>query len=267
MKISRDSSALPSFYEKYASLALVLSTLAVWELFARAGWISVMFFPPPSKIITNLISMITSGKLFPNLGMTLFRLLMGCLIGGVPGLILGLAMGWSPRIRRIFDPIIAALHPLPKIAIFPLIMIIFGLGNASKIAAIAIATFFPLLINSMAGVRQINPVYFEVTNNFGASLRKTFTRVVVPGSLPMILTGVRLAINVALLITIAVEWVSSKTGLGVLVWFAWQTLRIEELYASLVVIGLLGFLINFGLQLLTAHLAPWQKENLTKTYG
>lgn len=267
MEKTRYSTPFSNFYENYASVTLVLATLAVWELFTRAGWISVLFFPPPSKIFLTLFDLIITGKIFPHLGITLFRLFMGLLIGGIPGLILGLAMGWSPKIRKIFDPIIAALHPLPKIAIFPLIMIIFGLGNASKIAAIAIAAFFPLLINSMAGVRQINPVYFEVTNNYGASLHKTFTRVIVPGSLPMILTGVRLAINVALLITIAVEWVSSKTGLGVLVWFAWQTLRIEELYASLIVIGLLGFLINLGLQLLTAYLAPWQKENLSKSYG
>lgn len=267
MKNDKLFPSFSGFSERYSSILLVLLTLAIWELMARFGWISTLFFPPPSKILLNFITLIISGKLFPHLAITLFRLAAGCLIGGIPGLVLGLAMGWSPTIRKVFDPIIAALHPLPKIAIFPLIMIIFGLGNASKIAAIAIASFFPMLINSMAGVQQINPVYFEVTRNFGAGVWKTFTRVIIPGSLPMILTGIRLSINVALLITIAVEWVSSKTGLGVLIWFSWQTLRIEELYASLIVIGLLGFLINYGLQMLTLHLSPWKQENLSRTFG
>ena len=267
MKDKKTLSSISRFTEDYASAVLVLIVLTIWEIMSRSGWISPLFFPPPSKILINFIELIVSKKLFEHLWITIFRLVAGCLIGGIPGLVLGLAMGWSPRIRRVFDPIVAALHPMPKIAIFPLIMIIFGLGNASKIAAIAIASFFPMLINSMAGVRQINPVYFEVTKNFGAGVWKTFTRVIIPGSLPMILTGIRLSINVALLITIAVEWVSSKTGLGVLIWFAWQTLRIEELYASLIVIGLLGFLINSGLYFLTTYLAPWQKENLSRKYG
>ncbi len=267
MKLNKYSPSLSGLTEKYASIVLVLVVLSIWEIMSRSGWISALFFPPPSKIIVNFLQLFNSKKIFEHLSITLFRLVAGCLIGGIPGLILGLAMGWSPRIRRVFDPIIAALHPMPKIAIFPLIMIIFGLGNASKIAAIAIASFFPMLINSMAGVQQINPVYLDVTKNFGAGVWKTFTRVIIPGSLPMILTGIRLSINVALLITIAVEWVSSKSGLGVLIWFAWQTLKIEELYASLIVIGLLGFLINSGLQLLTSYLSPWQEENISRKYG
>jgi NitT/TauT family transport system permease protein len=250
--------------EPWISLLIVLVFLTVWEVLSRSGRISALFFPAPSVIIYTLIELISDGKLAPHLVATLGRIMVGFILGAVPGLILGLTMGWSPRVKDIVDPIIAALHPMPKIAIFPLILVIFGIGDASKIAAIAVAVFFPMLINCMAGVRQINPVYFEVTKNYGANLWKTFTRVVFPGSLPLVLTGARLAINVAMVIAIAVELIAANQGLGVLIWFSWQTLRIEELYAALVVTGLLGIVINLALQWISKRLAPWYHPQLEK---
>ncbi|MBN2549957.1 MAG: ABC transporter permease [Anaerolineales bacterium] len=253
-------------FEPWISTLFVLVGLAIWEVAARAGKVSILFFPAPSTIFSTLFELTVSGKIFEATAATLSRLVIGFIIGSVPGLILGLTMGWLPRVRAIADPIIAALHPIPKIAIFPLIMIIFGIGEASKIVAIAISAFFPVLINSMAGVRQINPVYFEVTKNYGANPWKIFTRVILPGSLPLVLTGARLAINIAMVIGIAVELSAAKEGLGVMVWFSWQTLRTEELYASLIIIGLLGFGINQILQHLSHRLAPWYDLQTDKQY-
>ncbi len=235
----------------------VLGFLTLWEILARLEWISPLFFPAPTRVLRTLIELSASGKLIENLGATLSRLLAGFLLGSLPGLILGLGMGWSASMRIIVDPIIAALHPIPKIAIFPLIMIIFGIGEASKIVAVAIAAFFPMLINSMAGVRQLNAVYFEVARNYGASWWKTLTRLIFPGSLPLILTGTRLALNMAMVITIAVELISAKKGLGVMIWFSWQTLRVEELYATLLITSLLGIFFNYSLQTITRLCVPW----------
>ncbi len=240
--------------------------LALWELFSRTGRLSALFFPAPTTIVASLFQMIVNGKMAIHLGATVERLVIGFAIGGSAGLLLGLAMGWSPRLRQIVDPLIAAIHPIPKIAIFPLIMIIFGIGEASKIVAISIAAFFPMLLNCMSGVRQLNPVYFEVTQNYRASPWKTFSRVIVPGSLPLILTGTRLAINMAMVIAIAVELLAAKEGLGVIIWFSWQTLRIEELYASLVVIALLGISINLFLQYLSKRLTPWYNDQSDRQY-
>jgi ABC-type nitrate/sulfonate/bicarbonate transport system permease component len=246
--------------EPWLPAILVLAILVLWEVLSRLGKISLLFFPPPSLILSTLWQMIVSGKLWPHMLATFERLALGFSMGGFAGLILGLGMGWSSRLRAVADPIIAALHPIPKIAIFPLIMIIFGIGEASKVVAIAIAAFFPMLINSMAGVRQLSPVYFEVTQNYGANRRKTFSRVIIPGSLPLILTGIRLAINMAMVIAIAVELLAAKEGLGVIIWFSWQTLRIEDLYASLIVIAVLGISINLLLQHITHKLAPWYND-------
>jgi NitT/TauT family transport system permease protein len=244
---------------------MVVIWLLLWEILARAGVISQLFFPPPSYIVRTLYDLLISGKLLLHLVATLKRLGLGVLVGGVMGLILGLVMGWSSRIRTVLDPIIAAIHPIPKLAIFPLIMIIFGIGEISKVIAIAIACFFPMLINSMAGVRQLSPVFFEVSRNYGASRWKTFTRIVMPGSLPMVLTGARLAINMAMVISISVELLAAKEGLGVIIWFSWQTMRIEDLYASLIVIAALGIGLNLLLQHLTRIMVPWYSDQSSKS--
>ena len=249
-----------SYREKLLPVVVVVLALTIWEWQVRTGRLSALFFPAPSVITLTFIRLLTSGELVSNMGATLSRLLTGFLLGGVLGLVLGFFMGWSQRLRVLIDPFIAATHPIPKIAVLPLIMIIFGIGESSKIVVVAVGAFFPMLINTMAGVRQISPIHFEVAKNYGASLIKVFTRVVVPGSLPLVLTGVRLALNIALLITIAVELVAAEKGLGAMVWFAWETLRTEELYASIAAVALLGICFNFFLQRLVVHLVPWQVE-------
>jgi NitT/TauT family transport system permease protein len=244
-------------WESWISILILIILLVVWELLANAGVISSLFFPAPSRIGSALLKMLGNGELATNLWVSISRLSQGFVLGAIPGLLLGLAMGWSPRFRAIMDPFIAAVHPIPKLAIFPLIMIVFGLGELSKIIAVAISAFFPVLINSMTGVRELNPVYFDVSKNYGASRWKTFTRVVIPGSLPTVLSGIRIGVNMALVITIAVELLSANRGLGVLIWFAWQTFRIEDLYVSLFVTACLGIILNVLLQQLTKKMVPW----------
>lgn len=246
--------------ERWLPVTIVVVTLGIWEWQVRAGGLSALFFPAPSTIALTFVRLLANGRLPANVGATLSRLLLGFALGGIPGMVLGLFMGWSRRLRVVIDPFIAAGHPIPKIAILPLFMVIFGIGELPKVILVAVVAFFPMLINTMTGVRQISPIHFDVARNYGASLIKVFTRVVVPGSLPLILTGARLALNVALLITIAVELVAAQKGLGRMIWFAWETLRVEELYASIAMAAILGISFNLFLQRMAMHLAPWQVE-------
>jgi ABC-type nitrate/sulfonate/bicarbonate transport system permease component len=246
--------------EEWLTVLIIFFIAIAWELGVSIGWLSSLFFPPPSVIISTFIRLILNHKLMDNTGITLWRVFLGLTLGGIPGLILGLILGWSHRLHRLINPFIAATHPIPKIAILPLVMIIFGIGESSKVVIIALTAFFPLLINTAAGVQQISPIHFEVAKNYGANLTKIFTHVIFPGSLPLILTGFRLSLNLALLVSIAVELVSAQKGLGAMIWLAWQTLRTEELYVSLVMTAMLGIFFNFFLQRLAVYLVPWKIE-------
>ena len=167
-------------------------------------------------------------------------------------------MGSIRLARTILDPLIAFLHPLPKLAIFPLFLVLLGIGEASKIAVVAVTAFFPMLLNTLVGVEQIERSYWEVAANYGVKGFVLLRRLIVPGSLPMALVGLRLAFNNGLILTIAVEMLSAQQGLGVQIWLAWQTLRIGQLYATLVVIALLGYGFNFLLSRTATWLVPWQ---------
>lgn len=246
--------------EGYLVVAFIATAVAGWELTSRAGVISTLFFPPPSVVFGTIVDSFRDGTLVAHTAATLGRVALGVGIGAAMGLALGLAMGWSVRLRALVDPLVALVHPLPKLALLPLVMMLFGVGEASRIVVIAIAAFFPMLISAMSGVRQIHPVAFETAQAYGARPHQVFTSVVLPGSLPMVLTGTRLAFNIGLLLAVAVELVSAQDGLGKMVWLAWQTLRTEELYAALVVLAGLGVGFNALLQRVTRRVVPWREE-------
>jgi len=208
----------------------------------------------------TFVQLVSEGTLVTETVTTLRRVMLGLVIGGIPGLLLGMTMGHSRTVRRLFSPLVAAAHPIPKIAILPLIMIIAGIGEAPIVIVAATGAFFPLLINSLSGVEQIDRLYFQVAQNYGAGTKSMLGRVMLPGSLPFILSGLLLALNVTLLLTIAVEMVSGRTGLGGMMWFAWETMRVEDLYVALVVVMLLGMAMNAALQMLSKRLVPWHFE-------
>jgi NitT/TauT family transport system permease protein len=238
-------------------LGSLAGILLLWELCGRLGLLNPLFFPVPSLIAAAFVTMLMGGEIQANLSITLMRVFAGFLIGTIPGIIIGLIMGASERTRLILDPIVAAIYPIPKLAIFPLLMIIFGIGEFSKIMAIAIGCFFLVLINSMAGVRNINKVYFEVAKNYGANKRQLFTRVILPASLPMVFTGIRLALGTSLIVVVGVEFVSANYGIGALIWNAWETFEIEKLYVGIFLCAALGILFTVVLKRVEAYLTPW----------
>lgn len=234
--------------------------IAIWEIVHRAGGYTGLLFPAPSAIAAALQDSLVNGQLWLHLSATLLRIAGGLAIGGLVGLLLGLAMGSWKALRVVVDPIIAALHPIPKLALFPLLIVLLGIGERSKIASVAVGAFFPMVLNTVAGVRAISPVHLELAANYGASSWKKFGRVLLPGSLPMILTGLRLSANVAFHATIGVEMVGSRVGLGSLLWMSWQTFRIEQLYATLTVIALLGVVLTTLIRQVARRSAPWLAE-------
>lgn len=238
-----------------AAVAIVL--LIAWEAGVRLGFIDALLFTPPTTIGATVVKLFSNGILGIHLAATAWRVGLAVAIGGGAGLVLGVAMGSSFRMRRAVDPFVAALHPVPKIAILPLIMVIFGIGDLSLVIVIATGAFFPILINTMAGVAQIHPVHHDVAQLYRAGRLMRFRRVVLPGSAPSILAGLRLALNTALLIAIAVEIVAAREGLGAMIWLSWTTLRTEEIYVAIAMTIAFGLAVNGLISLITRWAVPW----------
>lgn len=244
--------------ERLLSFTSPLLLLVAWELLVQLGLLDKRFFPAPTSIVGTFSNLITSGELFRHLQASISRIVIGFLMGAIPALILGIIMGLSRWIRAFFNPWLAALYPIPKLAILPLVMLIFGLGEMSKYVIIAIAVFFLVIYNTMAGVMNIPNIYLDVGRNFGANRVQFWWTVALPGALPLIFTGIKLAAGVALLVIVAAEFVGAKTGIGYLIWQSWQTFSVEAMYVGLVVISILGFLVSTGLDELEHVVIPWR---------
>jgi len=253
---------LPQAGAKTEAAVQVLSPIAlllIWEVAARAGWVDQRFFPAPSAIVRAFWDAITTGVLLHHLKITLWRVLLGTLIGGVPAVLIGLAMGLWRWLRLTLDPIIAATYPLPKSALFPLLLLIFGLGEGSKVSMVAIGVFYLAVTNAMEGVLAISPVYFDVAKTFGARRWDVIRTVALPGAMPLVLAGLRLGVGTGLILGVLAEMLGARDGLGYLLWSAWQTFSVSSLWATLFVTAILGFVSVQLVDFLRRVLVPWQR--------
>ncbi|SAK88066.1 ABC transporter permease [Caballeronia ptereochthonis] len=246
--------------DRMISIASPIVLLIVWQILAETGVIDERFFPAPSKVFGTFIALVNDGSLWDNTWATLQRLFWGTLAGGIPALILGVAIGLSRPLRAVFDPLIAATYPVPKSAIFPLLLLICGLGEASKIVMVAIGVFFPVLINTATGVLEINKIYLDVGRNFRASRWQVFRTIALPGAVPHIMSGIKLGIGLGLMLIAIAEMIGSKSGLGYMIWNAWELLSVETMYVGLLVIAALGYGISVVLTELERKLIPWKSS-------
>jgi len=253
---------LPRAGAKTEAAVQVLSPVALlllWEVAARAGWVDQRFFPAPSAIVRAFWDAVTTGVLLHHLKITLWRVILGTIIGGVPAVLIGLAMGLWRWLRLTLDPIIAATYPLPKSALFPLLLLIFGLGEGSKVSMVAIGVFYLAVTNAMEGVLAISPVYFDVAKTFGAKRWDVIRTVALPGAMPLVLAGLRLGVGTGLILGVLAEMLGARDGLGYLLWSAWQTFSVSSLWATLFVTAILGFVSVQLVDFLRKVLVPWQR--------
>ncbi len=279
-------------YERALAVGFPVLLLLAWELIVGAEILNPRWFPPPSKIAVALwqlavdydpftkTSLLGRPWLIPQklvsegwLGVqaliaeshllaTLMRVFIGFILGAIPGIVIGVLMGMNRTVRLMLDTTLSAVYVLPKIAIFPIMMLIFPnpFGEGPKIAVVAIAAFFLVTINTMAGVRDIDPVYIEAGRNYGANRLQMFRHVIIPGAMPVIFAGLRLALGTALIVIVAIEFVRAKKGLGYLTLYYWEILVTERMYAGLVVVMMLGVFLTGGLKWLERKVMPWQRE-------
>jgi len=238
-----------------------LGLLLVWEILSRTGVADPRFFPTPSTIIRTLADMVRSGELPFHIGVSLRRILIGFVLGSVPAVLLGLAMGLARPLRALLMPIVAAIYPIPKIAIYPLIIFYLGIGEASKVTIVALSIFFLVLLNTMAGVLGLDRAYFNIARAYGAGARSIFTTVAMPGAMPQMFTGLKLAMGFALIVIVGAELLGSDAGIGFLIWRSYQIFAIEAMYVGLLVTAMLGWLATIALDWLERLAMPWRPTN------
>jgi ABC-type nitrate/sulfonate/bicarbonate transport system permease component len=246
--------------ERILSLLSPIILLLIWEAASWAGKIDLRFFPAPSAIFTEMEHMIESGELWMHLSISLQRIGVGFLIGAVPGIVIGLGVGLFAPVRALVQPLIDSTFPIPKIAILPLFIMIFGLGEESKYAIIATGVIYMVLINTAAGVRNIDKIYLDVGRNYHAGKWMMFTDIALPGALPLIVAGLKLGMGVALLVIVSAEFVGAKSGIGYLIWTSWQVFQVEKMYVGLLVSAILGFGVAVLLEYLEQVLIPWKRR-------
>jgi NitT/TauT family transport system permease protein len=248
--------------ERLLTILSPAAVLLIWQIASNAGLIDQRYVPSPVSIAETGWDLTLSGELGRHITASLRRLAIGFFVGAIPGVLIGMAMGLNRWLRAIIDPLIAALYPIPKIAILPLLMLLFGLGDTSKVAVVAMSVLFLTIISTTVGVLQIDRIYFDVARNFRTPWHKLFLRVILPGALPEIFGGLRISLGVSLVVLVGAEFVASNSriGIGYLIWSSWETLVVEKMFVGIIVITVLGVISTFLLHELERLLIPWRYD-------
>lgn len=246
----------------WASAAPVLTIVAVlvaWEALVRLRGIAPIYLPAPSSVLGYLWRMIADGSMPYHLGITLLRIFVGFALAAVFGIVLGVVMGMSRTVARVADVWIAALYPLPKISLIPLLIIWVGTGEAYKIVISAVSAFFPIVISTYAGIRQTDRGLIKAAKDLGANARQIQLKVVIPAAVPSIFAGLHLGMGVAIILVVAAEMIggSSQGGMGWLLISSGQVMETEKVFASLIVLAVVGAVVIKLQQWIDRKVAPW----------
>ncbi|MGW8953896.1 ABC transporter permease [Streptomyces sp. NPDC055709] len=237
----------------------VVLTVA-WQFAARTGAVDVLLFPPPSRIVSCWADLAATGELGEHLRATLARLLPGFVSGAAAGIVAGFAMGCFRPVNAALGPLFTALYCVPKIATLPMLLLVFGLTETPRILSVAITVFFVVQINTLAGVRQIDARTLEAARSYGAAGLRMIRFILLPGACPAIMTGLRAAAGLSVVVVVAVEFVASDAGLGYLIWNSWTLFQPDRMYAGIATVALTGALFSALLALAERWATPWRHD-------
>lgn len=226
-----------ALFERWIAVLLVL---ALWESAPRLGLVEPTFFPPLSGVLRALWGLIVNGQLFTHLRASLFRSLLGFFITLSYAVPLGLAIGSSQRVARAVTPLHETLRNTSPLALLPVFILFFGIGETSKVALVIYACSWPVLLNTISGVRGVDPLLIKSARTMGVSRIGLLRKVILPAALPTVLTGIRLAGSASLLVLIAAEMVGAKAGLGYLIIYSQYNFQIPQMYAGILTTTALG---------------------------
>ncbi|MBS0660245.1 MAG: ABC transporter permease [Verrucomicrobia bacterium] len=260
----------------FESTIVIVALVGFWQLASHLGWVTPTILPSPWAVAKkawqslipleafdpakgSYVAWVFSGEILHDSVASLARVAVGFLIGGGLALPLGLAMGASDRVYKLMNPLIQILRPIPPIAYIPLSILWFGLGNKPAWFLISIGAFFPVLINTIAGVRNVDGIYIRAARNLGADRLTLFRRVILPAAMPYILTGVKIGIGVAFIVVIVAEMIAVNSGLGYRITEAREYFWSDKIIVGMIAIGLLGLVIDLLISKLNNHLLRWHR--------
>lgn len=244
------------------SLAILLpvALLGLWQLFAELQWVDPKFFPPPSAIWASAVSLVKAGTLQKDTWISVRRTLLGFGLGAVTGILAGVAVSLSRTVRAALEPLVYGLWTVPKLALLPLLLLIFGIGELPIVLLIAINCFFLSFIPTLAAMLTVPFGYREVGQSFKVSRWQMLRHVSFPAALPQIFVGLRITAGAAILTLVAVEFVESSSGLGFLIWNSWSLFIATQMYVGIVVVAVIGALFTMLVTLVGRKLCPWSRE-------
>ncbi|MBI4319441.1 MAG: ABC transporter permease [Chloroflexi bacterium] len=244
-------------WRRLVSPALVL---LLWEGVVIAGIVDPFFLPPPHAVAASLFKLLLSGALLADAGWSLTRLFVGYSLAVISGVTLGILMGWFKSLDDFFDPLVEAVRPISPIALIPLAILWFGIGNEQKVFIIWIATFFPILINTYFGVKATPKVLIRAARTLGARERHMLWKVVIPSALPYIFSALRISMAIGFIVIIASEMVAAKNGLGYMIIDAERVYKTDVMFAGILTISTLGLIFDRILRHVRSSLLPWYQE-------
>ena len=232
--------------------------LGVWEATPYIiPWMNILLFPPPSDVVDTLWELIGSGELVENIIVSLMRALFGFLIAAVLGIHAGLLTGRVRVLQYLSDPILHGMRSIPAIALIPLSLLWFGIGESSKVALIAWGAFFPIWLNTFTGVGNVAPALIRSAASLGAGRTQTTFLVILPASLPFVLVGLRQGIGIALIVLVAAELAGASSGVGYMVATSHQLFRVDIMFIGIATLGAMGYTVDRIFALAQTYLFPW----------
>lgn len=238
----------------------LLGALAIWWLFSSTGIVNPVLLPAPGEVFGSFLRLTGDGTLLKHVGASLLRVVEGFLLALAIALPVGIAMGLSQVARGLLEPLLELLRPIPPIAVIPLAMLWFGIDEFSKVAIITYGAFFPVLVNTMAGFSEVEPVLIRAAQTLGATRFQIFRDVIIRSAFPFMVVGARLGMGMAFIVLVAAELIASSEGLGYLINDARYRFKTDEIFLGMACIGVLGFLLNKILLEVERRILRWKQD-------
>lgn len=219
--------------------------ILLWEAGSRTGIISAVALPAPSQAFAAFLDLVRTGQLWQHLGASLYRLVLGWTLGCAAGLAVGLLIGLFSPMRAALLPLVSALFPIPKIALLPLFIVWFGVGEGSKVATILLGTFFPMVIATCGGIDNVDRSLIRMGQSFGLTRLSIVRKIVIPGALPAILSGTRISASLAIVLLAAAEMIGAEHGVGAYILMAGALYATDKLIAGVAILAVLGLAMGW----------------------